>query len=402
MLGHDARAADEVRPILEPHARRGCLGHSAAHGRIGKAIDDDVADDVNPLALASLDDPPQAIEIKPVGLHQEEKLLERDIRRIVLDQVRRRVDDIAGSEQELATVTLNDLELLLGLGIDGAIAIFVALGEVIGLDAGDVRDRRRISVDHHEIDHFERRKIERPQLLRHERPILRLGDMGVGGQAGDQDIRLFLGVEQVADVAGVHEIEHAMAHDHLFRARADSDHVAKLVERLDLPPIVPANRLKHVPYSVPSASNQVFVAFLIDSGSHNGSSRQFWISAIIRPMPSSNGMSGFQSRSRLIFATSAHVTSGSPGRLGIYTTGPPINSTSRLTDCGAPAPRFQISPLLSVSAAKRNAWATSLAYTKSRRCVPSPTTVNGFPASFCLKNTPNTAPYAPVVRTRVP
>src|SRR6516225_4926469 len=402
MLGHNARPADEVCAIVEPHARRRGLGHPTDHGRVGQAIDDDVADDVNPLALASLDDSPQPVEIEPVGFHQEEKLLKRDIRRIVLDQVRRRVDDIAGSEQELAAVTLNDLELLLRLGIDAAVAVFVALGEVIGLQARDVRDRRRIGIDHDEIDHFERGKIERAQLLRHERPILRLGDVSVGGQAGDQDIRLVLGVEQVADMAGVHEIEHAMAHDHLFRARAGSDHVAKLVDRLDLPPIVAANRLKHVPYSVPNASNQVFVAFLIDSGSHNGASRQFWISAIIRPTPSSNGMSGFQSRSRLILATSAQVTPGSPGRFGIYTTGPPINSTSRLIDCGAPAPRFQISPLLSVSAAKRNACATSLAYTKSRRWVPSPTTVNGLPASFCLKNTPNTAPYAPVVRTRVP
>src|SRR5215468_9230957 len=402
MLGHDARAADEVRPIVEPHARRGGLGHSADHGRIGQAIDDRVADNVNPLALASLEDSPQAVEIKPVRFHQEEKLLERNIRRIVLDQMRRRVDNIARSEQEFTAITLNDLELLLGLRIDTAIAIFVALGEVIGLDASDVRDRRGIRIDQDEIDHLERRKIERPQLLRHERPVLRLGDVGIGGQAGDQDIRLVLGIEQVADVTGVHEIEHTVAHDYLFRARAGPDHLAKLIDCLDLPPIIAANRLKHVPYSVPNASNQVFVAFLIDSGSHNGASRQFWISAIIRPTPSSNGMSGFQSRSCLIFATSAQVTSGSPGRLGIYTTGPPINSTSRLIDCGAPAPRFQISPLLSVSPAKRNACATSLAYTKSRRWVPSPTTVNGFPASFCLKNTPNTAPYAPVVRTRMP
>src|SRR5262249_23741262 len=158
----------------------------------------------------------------------------------------------------------------------------------------------------------------------------------IGGQARDQDIRLFLGVEQMTDVAGGHEIEHAMAHDHLFRARARPDQVAKLLDRLDLPPIVAPNRLQHVPYSVPHTSTQVFVAFLIDSGSHNGASRQFWISAIISPTPCSNGMSGFQSRSRLIFATSAQVTSGSPGRFGIYTTGPPINSTSRLIDCGAP------------------------------------------------------------------
>jgi hypothetical protein len=41
-------------------------------------------------------------------------------------------------------------------------------------------------------------------------------------------------------------------------------------------------------------------------------------------------------------------------------------------------------------------------FVKSRRCVPSPTTVYGLPASFCRKNTPKTAPYTPVVRTRGP
>src|SRR5262249_15890609 len=113
------------------------------------------------------------------------------------------------------------------------------------------------------------------------------------------------------------ETDAALAGDRLVPARALPDHVAKLLDRLDLPPIIAANRLKHVPYSVPNASNQVFVAFLIDSGSHSGASRQFWISAIISRTPCSNGMSGFQSRSRLILATSAQVTSGSPGRLGI-------------------------------------------------------------------------------------
>ena len=35
-------------------------------------------------------------------------------------------------------------------------------------------------------------------------------------------------------------------------------------------------------------------------------------------------------------------------------------------------------------------------------CVPSPTTVNGLPASFCARNTPKTAPYAPDARARGP
>src|SRR5262249_54399581 len=116
------------------------------------------------------------------------------------------------------------------------------------------------------------------------------------------------------------------AHDHLFRGGAAPDHVAKFLDRLDLPPIVAANRLQHVPYSVPNASNQVFVAFLIDSGSHSGASRQFWISAIISRTPCSNGMSGFQSRSRLILATSAQVRPARPG-VSVYTR--PVHRSTR-------------------------------------------------------------------------
>ena len=46
--------------------------------------------------------------------------------------------------------------------------------------------------------------------------------------------------------------------------------------------------------------------------------------------------------------------------------------------------------------------ATSATYVKSRVCVPSPTTVSGFPAIFWARNTPNTAPYVPLVRDRGP
>ena len=88
------------------------------------------------------------------------------------------------------------------------------------------------------IDHFERREIEGAQLLRHERPVLRLGDVRVGGEARDQDIGLLLGVEQMADVTGVHEVEHAVAHDDLLGARARSDGGTELINGLDLAPIV--------------------------------------------------------------------------------------------------------------------------------------------------------------------
>jgi hypothetical protein len=57
-----------------------------------------------------------------------------------------------------------------------------------------------------------------------------------------------------------------------------------------------------------------------------------------------------------------------------------------------PAPTLNTSPRTLERAAMRLARATSVTKTKSRDCVPSPTIVNGWPWSFCARNTPNTAP----------
>src|SRR5438876_250082 len=81
------------------------------------------------------------------------------------------------------------------------VGVLVTLGKKVGLDARDVVERRGIEIDQHKIDHFERREIECAQLLGHERTVLRLGDVRVRGKARDQDISLFLGVEQMANVA---------------------------------------------------------------------------------------------------------------------------------------------------------------------------------------------------------
>ena len=60
--------------------------------------------------------------------------------------------------------------------------------------------------------------------------------------------------------------------------------------------------------------------------------------------PSSNGTVGSQPRDCRIFRMSAQVQSGSPGRLGTWTTSPPMSSTSRFTVWGLPDPRLKISP----------------------------------------------------------
>ena len=88
MLRNHGSTADKVDAVVEANTRGRRLGHAADHGGVGEAVDDGVADDVHPLALAVLDDPSQAIEVEAIGLHQQQELLERDVRRLGLDQVR--------------------------------------------------------------------------------------------------------------------------------------------------------------------------------------------------------------------------------------------------------------------------------------------------------------------------
>ena len=110
-----------------------------------------------------------------------------------------------------------------GARMQAVAGILVALGEIVRLDDRDVLDRRRIVVDDDVVDDLERGQVDGAQLLRHERPVLGLGDVRVGGQAGDQHVGLALGVHQVAHVPGMHDVERAVAHDDVLLARTRAD-----------------------------------------------------------------------------------------------------------------------------------------------------------------------------------
>ncbi len=100
--------------------------------------------------------------------------------------------------------------------------------------SADVLERLGVLVDDDVVDDLEGGEIDRPQVLRHVRAVRALGDVVVGRDAGDQDIGLALGIEQMADVAGMHDVEHAVAHDDALLARARADDVAEFLRRLDL------------------------------------------------------------------------------------------------------------------------------------------------------------------------
>ena len=195
MLGDDAGAADIVDLALEGDAHRRRLGLAADHGAFGVAVDDRVADDVHAVAVHIVEHATQTVEGDVVALHHDLQIRVTDVGRFDLEERARRIDHVARREDQFAAVGFDDAELFRGLGREPVAAIFEALGEIVGLDERDIVERLVVLVDDDVVDHFEGGEIDRAQILLDVRTINALGDMFVGGEAGDQDVGLALGVE---------------------------------------------------------------------------------------------------------------------------------------------------------------------------------------------------------------
>ena len=161
------------------------------------AVHDGVAHHVHAHPAHLAEGLPEAVEAESLRLHQGQQLLHRELRRGGLDEARRRVDDVAGGEDDLAPVALEGVDLLLGPGRDPLREVLVALGEEVGLQVLDVLDRRGMRIDDDVVHHLERGEVRGPQLLGHVGTEVRLGGVHVGGEAGDEEVGLLLGVHQV-------------------------------------------------------------------------------------------------------------------------------------------------------------------------------------------------------------
>ncbi len=89
-------------------------------------------------------------------VHQRQKLLQLQRRWSEIDERARRIDDITRCEQNFAAVSFDNAELFARARMQLAAGIvFVALGEIVGLDDAQVFERRRILVDGDVVDHVE-------------------------------------------------------------------------------------------------------------------------------------------------------------------------------------------------------------------------------------------------------
>ena len=243
MARHDGGAPDEVDLLFELDAERGRLARAGADRRaIDVGVDDGVAEDMHTEATALIEGAPQAVEGDPLRLHQGEQFLHVQLRRLGLDEARRGEDDIAGREDHLAAVAVQDIDLFLSLRVHGFAGVLVALGKVVRLKKCEVFEWRGLLVDDDVVHQLECREVHRAQVLRHERTVVRLADVGVRRQARDEDISLALREHQVTQVTRVHQIERAVTHDDLLLARPRPDERAQLVARLDLATVAVVRR----------------------------------------------------------------------------------------------------------------------------------------------------------------
>src|SRR5262249_19579299 len=110
---HDSRSASVALGALELDAKGRKLCGGAQERAIAVSIDDGVADDVRANRVETLQRLVEIREGDAFGIHDTDELLDRDLRRLELDQLRRRVHHVAGSKDDLAPVGFERPHLLL-------------------------------------------------------------------------------------------------------------------------------------------------------------------------------------------------------------------------------------------------------------------------------------------------
>ena len=159
MAGHDGGASTEPLGPLQLDAEGRVLGCLAQQRTFAVPVHDRVAHDMDADAAQPVEHLAKSSEVHALGVHQAQKLVHRDSGGLQLEELGGRVDDVARREHDLSAITLQGADFLLGPGRNALGEIFVSLGEVIGLQAPDVLDRRRIGVDDDVIDCLECRQI---------------------------------------------------------------------------------------------------------------------------------------------------------------------------------------------------------------------------------------------------
>ena len=231
MFGHDAGAPKEIDLMIEAQAEGRRLGVAANQRAIRVRIHDRVSDHVNFCPGKRLQNRMQLVEGDPFRVHQGVQFIRREVRRRGLDDMGRGINDVAWGEQNFSAIAFQCFLLLPGPGMQAFFAVLISFGKVIRLDNFNVFDWRGIFIDDHVIHHFQNGEVHGAQILRHEGTEIGLMNVRVSGQAGDQDVRFALGIDEVSDMAGVDEVEGPVTHDGLFSSGQRSKNLAQCLRR---------------------------------------------------------------------------------------------------------------------------------------------------------------------------
>ena len=217
--------------MIEAQAEGRRLGIAANQRAVRVRIHDRVSNHVNFSPGKRLQNRTQLVEGDPFRVHQGVQFIRREVRRRRLDDMGRGINDVAWGEQNFSAIAFQCFLLLPGPGMQAVFVVLISFGKVIRLDNFNVFDWRGIFIDDHVIHHFQNGEVHGAQILRHERAKIGFVNVGVGGEAGDEDVRLALGVEEMPDVAGMHEVEGPVAHDGLFSSGQRSKNLAQCLRR---------------------------------------------------------------------------------------------------------------------------------------------------------------------------
>jgi hypothetical protein len=185
------------------------------------AVEDVVADDDDPLTPEPLDQREQlaAAQVVLAEVAADLFIVERRDTAHAADQRGRGVDHLAAREDDAPAVA--DDGLALGEEAGVVVGLVLAPFDVnVGLELVEQFDSRRVWVDVDEIDALERGQALGAEVVRDQRAVGALVHLRVGGDGDDQDVALRARELEVVDVAGVDDVEAAVALHYGLAARA--------------------------------------------------------------------------------------------------------------------------------------------------------------------------------------
>jgi len=149
-----------------------------------------------------------------------------------LDEGGRAEDDLAATEDHAPAVVLDDAAFLGEVGVMAG-GVLPAFDVDVGAEFSQQRCRGRGGINIDQVHHLQGGEVFGPEFLGDVGPLLALGDLVVAGQGDYEQVALATRELQVAYVAGVDDVEAAMAMDDRLAGRPGGGHLGEKLLLVD-------------------------------------------------------------------------------------------------------------------------------------------------------------------------